>query len=730
MRISLYINGNRADLSDEVQILWTITRDSLDNPAVVANSYTQQVTLPGTPNNNWIFGYFYRTDFAADVADSARFNPLKRMPFYIINDRSECLQRGYLKLDSVQRKGETLYGYTVTLYGGLGDFFYHNTYNEDGSNKTLADLVYPTDRGSFDPKSEQFSFDANTVSYFWDYLNGDDNETRGAVINFAPAYNGVPSSGFSAGKAVYKPTTGPFGSGNMPNLYTTKTDGGKTYGTRKDADGYILVNLDKERTEWETQDLRAYLQRPVFRIKAMLEALALTPTGEWTFSATDAVLSIVQDLWVTLPMWDREKNPTDKNQVYYFSALLDDSATPMAYLLALAKTFGFVFRTDSTDAHVTMMTRDEYYSWSEVHPVDLQGRVSADGVEVTPYPGDKRFVTLQAPEYYGLAAKEYADKYGIRYGRERVDTGLEFNADEEDALKGTAFRGAPMVVERSDAFQVFGGNADSEYGTTLNYLCKFAMLGSISWTLYATDADGKEVTLECSPTEGGLLPFAYNQKTGGKSYDFCERVQLHDADNKEEAGSGVLLYFQGFRDFPFAEAGGHLLDEVIFHLTDDNAGMLALNDGIPCWDISPTAGSRITQLPLFSRCQESKNTPSLIERTLDFGTPREAFLGPEIRAFATTAAIYPRRWKRWLSDRYDVDTRVLKCRVDLRPSSSSEEDRGLQVSEDMLRPLYWFDNAWWSLQEVTNYDIVNGGPADCTFIKVQSVDNYDKGQDE
>lgn len=137
-KISLYIDGQLTDLDEQSFILFNYTRDEADNPTIVKNSYSQQLTLPGSPKNNEIFGNYFRPERITDTG----FNSLAKTPFAIYNDLNEIIESGYVRLDKVNRKGGGLCSYTITLFGGLGGFFYDLMYNADGSKKTLADLSY------------------------------------------------------------------------------------------------------------------------------------------------------------------------------------------------------------------------------------------------------------------------------------------------------------------------------------------------------------------------------------------------------------------------------------------------------------------------------------------------------------------------------------------------------------------------------------------------------------
>ena len=103
-KVTLYIGGQRADMDDRSPILFNYAREELDNPTVVRNSYTHQLTLPGTAANAAIFGHFSRLDRAVSeqpgVDTGVAFNALKRAPFALYGERGEVLARGYVIEDT------------------------------------------------------------------------------------------------------------------------------------------------------------------------------------------------------------------------------------------------------------------------------------------------------------------------------------------------------------------------------------------------------------------------------------------------------------------------------------------------------------------------------------------------------------------------------------------------------------------------------------------------------
>lgn len=293
-KIRLYIGDAEADLSSDSLVQMNYKADDLNNPAVVKNSYSQQVTLPSTRNNDAIFGMMFRADrrtTAGSGGTGPAFSPLVRTPFSIYSEAGELLESGYVKLDSVTDKnGRVSYG--VTLYGGLGSFFYTLSYDDEGNELTLADLPLLSDN----PEDQiEFTINKETVAEAWAALRAG---TAGPwqVVNFAPAYNGLPEGDFSADVGVGNPA-------NVGGVVLYQ-EGGNVY---RPINNNALYDLGEEFTEWQTKDLRSYLQRPVFSVKGMIAAIGryaaskgftLNLDGAFFNSANEAY----EKAWVTLPL--------------------------------------------------------------------------------------------------------------------------------------------------------------------------------------------------------------------------------------------------------------------------------------------------------------------------------------------------------------------------------------------------------------------------------------------
>lgn len=296
MKVRLYIADTLVDLKDNSLILMNYTMGDLTNPSIVKNSYSQQVTLPGTPVNNDLFGGIYRLDRTQEyngLEAGVAFNPSVKTPFVIRNDKDEVLESGYMKLDKVNRTGRDV-EYVVSLYGDLGAFFYALAYNTSGNKRTLADIDF---LGQGNKEHElDFTINAAFVTACWSYLDGDipyPATDKMGVINFAPCYNGIPDN-FDANKGLISPAS--------CGLKASVEVDGTTYSTKS---GYTLVEMPEEVTEWAAKDLRSYLQRPVLSVAAFLNALQNPDNcGGYSFDCSEILDRAWEygNLWLTLPL--------------------------------------------------------------------------------------------------------------------------------------------------------------------------------------------------------------------------------------------------------------------------------------------------------------------------------------------------------------------------------------------------------------------------------------------
>jgi len=288
-KVKLYIEGELADLDNSSFLLLNYTAEDLSNPTIVKNSFSKQITLKGTPRNDEIFGHIFRNDrntLYGSPYTGPYFDPCRKTEFAIYNDLGEILESGYLKLDEIVTTRRR-HDYKVTLYGGLGSFLYGISYNAAGEKLTLADLDFG--------ETLDFTIDRTTVAAAWQSLADNDQSGKWTILNFAPCYNGKPAKPFDANKAVVHALTA--GLEDRADDYTTNG-------------GWSLVTFDDAVTEQEAKDYRSYLQRPVIRLKSVIQAICNSSNnGGWTvnvdpdfYDSDNPYFPYWDKTWITLPL--------------------------------------------------------------------------------------------------------------------------------------------------------------------------------------------------------------------------------------------------------------------------------------------------------------------------------------------------------------------------------------------------------------------------------------------
>ena len=695
-KVTLYIAGNKVDLDSNSFILFNYTMEDLSNPTIVKNSFSQSISLKGTPNNNKIFGNIYRTDRVTQYGDSytgVQFDPTRKTSFVLYNEMNEILEEGYVKLNKVTRKGQEI-EYSISLFGGLGSFFYGLSSLEDGSKRTLADLDY-------------FDIDGNRVSSFnvqpdvyyttkdaWKYLANDPSYAKfWNILNFAPAYNGIPEK-FDASKALFVSRE----KSGFTNLETQKVVDGVTYGMKSGASTRMMV-FENSHSEWEIRDLRWYLQRPVLSVSSFMSAIC----DKQNNGGFDVVLDTsffnesnpyYAKAWITLPMISEEFRSSSD----CLNDVLQSSASPMDILLSYAKVYGLCFLYNSREKKVSIMTRKTFYQPSEF--IDLTSRIDvSSNVEINPLVADSRYYQL-GDSVIGQYADEYKKSYQKDYGIQKINTGFEFNDETKILTKDLKLKDAIEVMEFNRMF----GMKTSRYGNMIGELFLLPAYEKVVVQLWAVPTEGKDEQSQ----DVELTANAERLRFDNPTYEFGDwlpKVQMHK-DNKPEDGSFVMLFFDGIKDStPLAS------QRKKYWLTNDHPDMALLNQDNPCWNLigeSPYA-YETESLPSFRR--NLVNAEGIIQQTWEWGVP----LARGVPGIQGDISIYQSWWKDYLSDIYDDDTKVMKCKVNLS---------GLLVNQTLLRKFFWYENSLWRLNKISNHSFTTEDLTECEFIKVNEISNY------
>lgn len=308
--IHLFIGKKEVEFNGDPKILFNFKITELNNPTIIKNSWTKTVTIPSTPANDDIFNHFWNLERVN--GGGVNFNPTLKTDFELYINNT-LIQNGYCKLDSVKVSNHNVQ-YQVSLFGGLGDFFYNLSYAEGDTTdvkKTLASLNFADGVGA-EPNLD-FIINKDTVNEAWEALMGTGQSTpddKWDVVNFAPVYNGIPED-FDAGKAVinnkgldslyFKVRAS--GDTDTPDYYKPIING------VPNLSGYSLGELSEELTVDETRDLRSYLNRPVVNVYRTIQACCNPENNGGYQVKLDPHFFHVNNpyyyghnAWVTLPM--------------------------------------------------------------------------------------------------------------------------------------------------------------------------------------------------------------------------------------------------------------------------------------------------------------------------------------------------------------------------------------------------------------------------------------------
>lgn len=281
--VKLYLNKELADIQNNIDISLNYEMNDLSNPQAVKSSYSKTVKLEGTPNNNKIFSHIYKLD--KEIVDDnsnligVNFNPNIRVPYYIENN-GEIIDSGYFHLDNITSTNNNVQ-YNITLYGGIGDFFYNLMYDEEEEDKTLGSLYYGINgmsKEEEDINRNLFEYNKDFIKECWKRRIANNVNTNSQYEMFCP----IPSH------------SGLYDDFNSSTVLTNE-DGGISFSITEDEKtyereyGFAKVTAPRELSEWEIGDLRSHYQRLGVKLKPVYEAIK-NPVNNGGYTVDDSKL--------------------------------------------------------------------------------------------------------------------------------------------------------------------------------------------------------------------------------------------------------------------------------------------------------------------------------------------------------------------------------------------------------------------------------------------------------
>lgn len=256
------------DIDQNTNISFDYKQTDFDKPTKTKNTFSKTVTLKGTNTNNAAFGQIWnleRTfDESGDVANiGVNFDPKQRVNFTLVKD-GNIVEDGYLSLDAININNGNI-TYSITLYGGLGNFFYNLSYNDKLQKElNLSNLYWKIkdEGGEIMTEDDEntkplFAYDRNYIINSWNRLQQETSTDEGITVEDTfvpiPTYSGVYDD-FNNSKLLYR--YGVNSSLDSSYFKNAITDGYTAFD-----DKYLTLELSRDISEWEAKDLRSEYQR-------------------------------------------------------------------------------------------------------------------------------------------------------------------------------------------------------------------------------------------------------------------------------------------------------------------------------------------------------------------------------------------------------------------------------------------------------------------------------------
>lgn len=374
--------------------------------------------------------------------------------------------------------------------------------------------------------------------------------------------------------------------------------------------------------------------------------------------------------------------------------LLNTEHTPCDYFLSFIKMFNLHIWKDKDYDKIYVRQRNNYYT---NNVIDLEGKIDIGGeVSITPLNFDAKFYNFQFNmDTSEMLYKNYIDEYGIPYGIQKVNTNYGFDNSTKEIFEKNVFKGAITARKMSKY------NIDLHHYITEDIQYPPYMLDGCRTLLFKDDdtIEGSVISPKTSATSKQLWK--------DKHYSLLPMANFTSDDNKGVDGSGVLLFYSG-------KVGNKNIEgePIRICITDDIPEFEQLNEGDSCWiwTYNNSIAKRPDYIPMFSRYITNEN--GWITHSWDFGTPRALYV-PDY-TIDESSSIYAKYWKPYIQDAYNVNTRVLECKVLLND----------KIDSTYLRNFFYFDGCYWCMHKITDYDATSNNTTKCTFVRINNLNSY------
>lgn len=146
--INLFVNSTLVDLSQDFDLLITRSIADIKNPEQRSSDWSKTITIPGTKTNNILFGNIFEVSHTvlSNGQFVPNFNPNKKADVLVLVDGLEQL-RGFIRMIQINVLDKDLIEYECSLHGQTADLFTTlgnaklSDLSFDEYNHTLTDTI-------------------------------------------------------------------------------------------------------------------------------------------------------------------------------------------------------------------------------------------------------------------------------------------------------------------------------------------------------------------------------------------------------------------------------------------------------------------------------------------------------------------------------------------------------------------------------------------------------------
>lgn len=395
------------------------------------------------------------------------------------------------------------------------------------------------------------------------------------------------------------------------------------------------------------------------------------------------------------------------------NVLLATEYTPADYLLSYTKLFNLFYDKDPFSKTVYIRTMKNYYDGKRI---DLQKHIDrSKDINITPLAFDKNVYEMEYKTgKTSDIAEKYLERYGSDFGSQKIYTGYDFDSDKKELYDGV-FQNAVQTLQNSKFFTMSQSDTDNETPTFL--------YNTVTYKLFNSEGETSEVKLirPSNVSETSINPKSrtFESPLVAPYYDAFDKV-LFSNEEKPIDGKDCLVFFNGFKEI-YTD-----VYQPYYILSDDVQTMINIDEK-PCYLYSQSeydvAGNkiciRLTNLPQFSR-YITVDSGNYIINSWDLGETKEIYL-PDYKFAAYNTCIYNRYWNNYVKDLYDIDTKIVECYVKFDE----------KVMQSNLKHYYYFDNSYWVITEIMDYNPDANETVKVKFVKVNDFgvySNYDPAE--